>query len=87
MLASLPLETLPEWPASTRRPATLTAYEPPGGGEPVLILHGGPGCPDHLGPVAALLPGRRVVRFGQRGTGASVTANRRLLVENYRSGS
>jgi len=35
--------------------ATLTGYEQPGGGEPVLMLHGGPGCPDYQGP------GRRAV--------------------------
>lgn len=39
----------------------------------ILLSSGGPGCPDYLAPLAALLtkPGRRVVRWEQRGTGRS----------------
>ena len=41
-----------------------------GEGAPMLLLHGGPGVPDYLESLAAMLPGR-VFRFEQRGCGAS----------------
>lgn len=39
----------------------------------VLLSNGGAGCPDYLAPLAAVLagPGRRVVRWEQRGVGRS----------------
>jgi proline iminopeptidase len=61
----------------------LIVYAHPGAGEPVLLLHGGPGCPAYLEPVAALLPGRWVVRFDQRGAGGSVAVNRQIGIEDY----
>ena len=41
-----------------------------GEGPPLMLLHGGPGAPDYLGPLAALLPAR-VHRHEQRGCGRS----------------
>lgn len=42
------------------------------GADVVLLLHGGPGWPDYLGSLVKRLAGtRRVVRFDQRGCGAS----------------
>ena len=41
-----------------------------GEGAPMLLCHGGPGVPDYLDSLAAMLPGR-VYRFEQRGCGAS----------------
>ncbi len=41
-------------------------------GDVVLLLHGGPGCPDYLEPVARCLSNRfRAVTYDQRGVGAS----------------
>lgn len=41
-------------------------------GDVVLLLHGGPGCPDYLEPVARNLSNRfRAVTYDQRGVGAS----------------
>ena len=40
-------------------------------GTPVVFLSGGPGVPNYLADVAALLPDRRVVTYDQRGTGDS----------------
>jgi proline iminopeptidase len=39
----------------------------------ILLSNGGPGCPDYLAPLAALLAGKdcRVVRWEQRGVGRS----------------
>jgi proline iminopeptidase len=43
-----------------------------GEGPPVVLISGGPGCCDYLGPVAGLLrPGYRTVRFDARGCGRS----------------
>lgn len=43
-----------------------------GQGTPIIVLNGGPGCDDYLGPVAALIEDEcRVVRFEQRGCGRS----------------
>ncbi|MGY1696081.1 alpha/beta fold hydrolase [Geodermatophilus sp. SYSU D00814] len=49
-------------------------------GDVVLLLHGGPGCPDYLEPVARhLAPRFRAVTFDQRGVGASTTDGRYRL--------
>ncbi|MEO6470105.1 MAG: alpha/beta fold hydrolase, partial [Acidimicrobiia bacterium] len=49
----------------------------------VLLLHGGPGCPDYLAPVAACLSVRfRAVTFDQRGVGAS-PANGTFDIADY----
>ncbi len=50
----------------------LAWRERPGPGIPVFFLSGGPGMPDYLGDVSDLLTDRWVVRYDQRGTGASV---------------
>lgn len=56
-----------------------------GSGETVVLLHGGPGCPDYLQPVAQLLPAHlRVVTFDQRGVGSSSGA-RTFTFEDYLS--
>jgi proline iminopeptidase len=53
--------------------AELVGHEYAGEGDPIVMLHGGPGVPDYLGPVAALLtPHHRVITFDQRGVGASI---------------
>jgi proline iminopeptidase len=45
----------------------------------VVLLHGGPGVPDYLAPVAALLATKhRVIRYDQRGTGRSIHHNGRF---------
>jgi proline iminopeptidase len=52
--------------------ALLAVREHGGSGPVVLLLHGGPGCPDYLEPVTRLLPpGLRAVTFDQRGVGGS----------------
>ncbi|HSK23099.1 MAG TPA: alpha/beta fold hydrolase [Egicoccus sp.] len=49
-----------------------TRLSGPVDGEPVVLLHGGPGLPDYLGDLAALLDDRyRVHRYDQRGAGRS----------------
>jgi proline iminopeptidase len=51
--------------------AELRVYSS-GQGPPLLLLHGGPGMGDDAAPLAALLTGQfRVIRFDQRGGGAS----------------
>ena len=53
--------------------AELVGHEYAGEGDPIVLLHGGPGVPDYLGPVATRLsPRHRVITFDQRGVGASV---------------
>jgi len=43
-----------------------------GGGIPVLLCNGGPGCADYLGPVAGMIDDlSQVIRFEQRGCGRS----------------
>jgi proline iminopeptidase len=52
--------------------ARLAVRDHGGNGPVVLLLHGGPGCPDYLEPVAELLgPDVRVVSLDQRGVGGS----------------
>lgn len=64
---------------------TITACIQGGSGETVVLLHGGPGCPDYLQPVAQLLPAHlRVVTFDQRGVGGSAPA-RTFTLEDYLS--
>ncbi|MFI1838584.1 alpha/beta fold hydrolase [Streptomyces olivaceoviridis] len=50
----------------------LWAARPDGGGDPLVLCHGGPGLWDMFGDVAALLADRTpVVRWDQRGCGRS----------------
>ncbi len=52
--------------------------------ELVLFLHGGPGTPDYLNEVTALLQHQfRVVSFDQRGTGRSVATNHSYSLAEY----
>jgi len=55
----------------SRDDARLWTYAS-GAGIPIILLNGGPGCDDYLGPVAALIEDvGRVVRFEPRGCGRS----------------
>ena len=63
--------------------ATLAVYDAVGGTDAVVLLHGGPGCPDYLAPVAALLPELRTVRFDQRGAGRSRATNGSYTVGDH----
>ena len=63
--------------------ARLVVRDTGGAGPVILLLHGGPGCPDYLAPVAAILPpGVRAVTFDQRGVGGSTCAGD-YRVEDY----
>ena len=43
-----------------------------GAGQAVMLLNGGPGCPDYLGPVAEMIDDvAQIVRFEERGCGRS----------------
>lgn len=67
------------------RDGTIAMRTQGGSGDTVVLLHGGPGCPDYLQPVAQLLPAHlRVVTFDQRGVGASATAGS-FTLEDYLS--
>ena len=53
-------------------------------GEPLLLLHGGPGVPDSLqASVAPLLPGLRCISFDQRGVGKSRCDDGRYALASY----
>ena len=50
------------WTSGTSRPGRL----------PAVLIHGGPGLPDYLGPVASMIDDRCLVhRYDQRGVGGS----------------
>ena len=64
--------------------AELAVRDFGGDGDAVLLLHGGPGVPDYLAPVAELLgPRYRAITFDQRGVGASVATRRRYELDDY----
>lgn len=66
--------------------AELVGHDYAGEGDPVVMLHGGPGVPDYLGPVAALLAPRHcVIIFDQRGVGASVLRTDGYTIAAYLS--
>jgi proline iminopeptidase len=66
------------------RGSSLAARDHGGAGEPVILLHGGPGVPDYLEPVAAMLtPKYRTVTFDQRGVGASMAKDGRYGLTDY----
>jgi proline iminopeptidase len=66
--------------------AELVGRDYAGEGEPIVLLHGGPGVPDYLGPVAALLaPRHRVITFDQRGVVASVVRTGGYTIAAYLS--
>jgi proline iminopeptidase len=66
------------------RGARLAIYEEGDGRDTVILLHGGPGVPDYLADVSAILAGKhRVIRFDQRGTGRSVCSSERYTLQDY----
>jgi proline iminopeptidase len=61
-----------------------TDVYPNSGQETVILLHGGPGVPDGLGPVAAFLsPHLQVISFHQRGTRNSPCFSHRYALARY----
>ena len=70
MSALLAESTVDKWVESSG--GRLAVYLSGSGENAVYLLHGGPGVPDYLAPVAKLLePTHSVVRYDQRGTGQS----------------
>ena len=66
------------------RGATLAVRESRPDGEPLLLLHGGPGVPDSMQTdVAPLLPELRGISFDQRGVGRSRCRDGRYGIESY----
>ena len=64
--------------------AVLAVRESGPGGEPLLMLHGGPGVPDSMQTaVAPLLPEMRGVSFDQRGVGGSTCTDGRYDLAAY----
>ena len=62
----------------------LTVFIHQGAGKTILLLHGGPGVPDYLEPVAAMLaPRYRVARYDQRGVGKSLALNGSYALEEH----
>jgi proline iminopeptidase len=55
----------------TSHGATLAARHYPGSGEPIVLLHGGPGMGDYFGSFGEMLSPHRVVSYDQRGCGKS----------------
>src|SRR5512132_114681 len=51
--------------------ATLAVSHYPGSGEPIVLLHGGPGMGDYFGSFPETLSPHRVVSYDQRGCGQS----------------
>jgi proline iminopeptidase len=64
--------------------AMLAVRESRPDGEPLLMLHGGPGVPDSMQTtIAPLLPELRGISFDQRGTGGSVCTDGRYGIGAY----
>lgn len=64
--------------------AVLAVYDSERPGEPVLLLHGGPGVPDYMQEaVGSLLPGFHAISFDQRGVGASTCQDGRYELAAY----
>jgi len=64
--------------------ARLAVYVEGTSEDAVVLLHGGPGVPDYLGDVSAILANKyRVIRFDQRGTGRSVCSSGRYALDDY----
>jgi len=64
--------------------AVLAVRQSRDDGEPLLLLHGGPGVPDYLqAATAPILPGYRCISFDQRGTGASACRDGRYDLTAY----
>jgi proline iminopeptidase len=64
--------------------ARLAIYEEGTASDTVILLHGGPGVPDYLAEVSAILASKhRVVRFDQRGTGQSICPSGQYALQDY----
>jgi proline iminopeptidase len=64
--------------------AALAVRESQEDGEPLLMLHGGPGVPDSMQTtVAPLLPKMRGISFDQRGVGSSICTDGRYGIAAY----
>jgi proline iminopeptidase len=64
--------------------AVLAVRESRPDGEPLLLLHGGPGVPDSMQTaIAPLLPEMRGISFDQRGTGGSRCIDGRYGIAAY----
>ncbi len=65
--------------------AVLAVRQSRDDGEPLLLLHGGPGVPDYMqAATAPMLPGFRCISFDQRGTGESACRDGRYDLAAYR---
>ncbi len=66
--------------------AVLAVRQSRDDGEPLLLLHGGPGVPDYLqAATAPMLPGFRCISFDQRGTGASACRDGRYDLVGFQN--
>jgi proline iminopeptidase len=64
--------------------ARLAIFEEGATRDTILLLHGGPGVPDYLADVSAILATtHRVIRFDQRGTGQSPCHSGRYSLDDY----
>jgi len=64
--------------------AVLAVRQSRDDGEPLLLLHGGPGVPDYMqAATAPMLPGFRCISFDQRGTGESACRDKRYELPAY----
>jgi proline iminopeptidase len=64
--------------------AVLSVVKDDGDGEPLVLLHGGPGVPDYMrASTAPLLPEFQCISFDQRGVGESKCIDGRFNLEAY----
>ena len=64
--------------------AVLAVRQSRDDGEPLLLLHGGPGVPDSMrATTAPMLPGFRCISFDQRGVGESACRDGRYELGAY----
>jgi len=64
---------------------TWTTGSPASTGTAVVMVHGGPGLPDYLGPVAAMVEDLCLVhRYDQRGTGGSLWPGEHTIARHVR---
>ena len=64
--------------------ARLAVFEEGATGDTIVLLHGGPGVPDYLADVSAILATKhRIIRFDQRGTGQSPCDSGQYSLDDY----